>query len=97
MPCDTIQTSQVQFLPTSTDRDLLDAAMLALGVRPNEYAFDSVTGALTIPRRVNIDQVKRAYSKEVVNRTAAKKGWKISWKQNEEGLDEATVTKRRYN
>ena len=96
MPCDMVVTTQTHFLPESTDRDLLDKALSTLGVQAWEYNFDSKTGRLVLPRRVDVNQVKRQYAKEVVNRTAQKKGWRISWKQNDQGLDEATVIKRRY-
>jgi hypothetical protein len=109
LPCDSIQRSQISFLATSTDLNLLADGLRALGftVRESDLGLDfykagitgtyaKATGKLTSRgyNELDIDEVKRSYSKAVVNSQAKKFGWKIDWKKNAEGFEEATVIKR---
>lgn len=108
MPCDTIQTSQVEFLAKSTDASLLEAGLRALGYTVETYGaitrfsrygrtatYEHMTGKLTMPEEWDSNAVKRAYSEQVVNTTAKKNGWKVEWSTNKEtGQREATVERR---
>ena len=64
------------------------------GGTTGEYV--KATGQLTQrgSQAADINEVKRGYSKQVVELGARKQGWKISWSKNAEGLDEATVVRR---
>jgi hypothetical protein len=65
-----------------------DESILGYGIR-----FNRVSGVLTIRGNDAIDvaQVKRAYSEQVVNATAKKNGWAISWQTNSAGNRVAQV------
>lgn len=92
MPCDSIQTTTVEF-GKNTDTVLLADAMKALnytGVRLNEktgsinadwISFDAPSGVLST-RLSNPEQrandLKREYSKQVVVAQAQKFGWKVA-------------------
>jgi len=107
MPCDTIQTSKVEFLATSTDLDLLTKSLEALGyevrrsgnmIRFSKYgrqgSFNKTTGELTLDSNWDGNEIKRGYSEQIVQSQADKHGWKISWSTNDDGEREATVMKR---
>lgn len=107
MPCNTIQTSQVEFLAKSTNPELLAEALRALGytVFINGHftqftkgyqtgTYNALTGQLTMPQQWDGNEIKRAYSREIVNSQAKKNGWKVSWSVNENGEQEATVERR---
>ena len=109
MPCDSIQRSQVEFLATSTDLQLLAEGLRSLGFTVREHeqgltfakygtsgTYDKATGKLTSSGFNELDTaaVKVAYSEAVVNSQAKKFGWKIDWKTTASGEREATVQKR---
>ena len=108
MPCDSIQRSKVEFLPTSTNLDLLEQALTVLGLyvrRPSgdqsllgSWGFyDATTGRLELRTRdVDVDMIKRAYSKQAVDQQAKRYGWQLSWARNEDGNEVASVQKRRF-
>lgn len=108
MPCDTVQESKVEFLEKSTDVKLLAEALRKLGYRVTENeeglafskgygwngTYESKTGKLTLPEQQDGNEIKRAYSEEVVNHQARKFGWQISWSTNPQGTKTAKVVKR---
>lgn len=94
MPCNTVVTSKVEILARSTDPALLGLAFDALGVARTSWTFNKETGDLSMPRYIAIDEVKRAYSEQVVISQARKFGWQLSWKTNSSGNREARVVKR---
>lgn len=107
MPCDTVQTSKVEWLATSTDTDLLMKGLTALGydvekrgnvIYFSKYGrtgtFDKATGKLTLDSSWDGAEIKRAYSEQIVESQASKHGWKISWSTNADGDREAIVMKR---
>jgi hypothetical protein len=58
--------------------------------------YNKATGKLETRgfQGLDIDEVKRGYSEQVVNSQAKKFGWKIQWKTNDAGNREAEVEKR---
>jgi hypothetical protein len=110
MPCWTRVESKVEFLAASTNVDLLDAALVAMGHRVAKTArglsftlgrqsgsYEASTGKLTAYADLDTAEVKRQYSEGVVNHTAKKNGWQISWSTNEKtGNREAAVVKRGF-
>jgi len=110
MPCDSVISTTCEFLATSTDVHLLAEALQSLGYRVRETesglqftngtvsgTYDKASGRLQSASRydtLDTAEVKRAYSVSVVNSQAKKFGWKISWKTNDQGQQEATVEKR---
>lgn len=107
MPCDTVQRSKVAFLEKSTDAKILKQALESLGFRvwesENTLTFTKAgrtgtyykySGEMQLPTTVDVDSIKRAYSKEVVNEQAREFGWEVEWRVNEEGNEEASVTRR---
>jgi hypothetical protein len=109
MPCWEIIESSVEFLPNTTDVTLLKPALESLGLEVKVYAgglnlrkgswagyYESKTGKLELPASLNINEVKRQYSKHVVIATARKQGWSLSWSTNDQGNEAARVVKRRF-
>lgn len=110
MPCNTIVRSKVEFLATSTDKNLLASALNALGLTATVHeggvtfeggyrrsgSYDSATGKLTAWQGLDTEAVKRGYSEAVVNATAKKNGWQVSWSTNAAGNREASVLRREY-
>lgn len=109
MPCDSIETTTVEFLPTSTDVKLLVAALRAQGYQVSEYnsvvtfakygrrgQYNGATGELTLPESIDGNEIKRAYSEQVVTQQANEHGWEIEWNTNEDGNREASVQRRTY-
>ena len=112
MPCDTIQRSEVQFLPNSTDTALLTLALERLSFevralddrlalrRPDtsgSYRSGSYvrkTGRLELDSSWNVNEIKRAYSEQVIESQARKFGWQLQWNKNDAGRREATVQRR---
>ncbi len=94
MPCDMVVTNVVEFLPTSTDTELLRQACESLGIV--RYNFNQQTGELTLPAGRDVNEVKRAYSKATVEHAAKKNGWRVEWRRNAQGNEEAKILKRRY-
>lgn len=92
MPCYTNQTATVE-LGKNTDAELLRLALASLGVSASNYVFDSKTGKLTTFRAISGDlaAVKRAYSEQVVEKTAKQNGWKLEWSVNASGNRVAQV------
>lgn len=97
----------MEFLATTTDLNLLAEALRALGyqVRETEIGlyyskygstgtYNKASGRLDTRGDLDIDEVKRGYSVQVVNSQARKFGWKVSWKLNDAGNPEAEVEKR---
>lgn len=93
MPCDTIQLSQVEFLATSTDANLLAKGLKTAGFNVMVYAdshtvsfskggrrgtYNSQTGELEIPQSWDSNEIKRAYSQAVVSYAAEQYGWTLT-------------------
>lgn len=108
MPCNTIQTSKIEFKADATNVDLLSDALRALGFNVNrqgdvlgfsksgaygKYAITSGELEVASPF-LDAAAVKRAYSEQVVMSQAKKFGWQVSWKVNSSGNREARVVKR---
>lgn len=113
MPCNTIQTTTVEFLSKSTDIKLLKRALESIGYYVTETAqgltfshqfnrmsgfYDKTTGRMNArgSEKLDIDEVKRAYGKQVVIQTAKQEGWQLSWSTNEAGNEVAAVQKAMY-
>lgn len=98
----------MEFLATTTDLNLLAEALRALGYQVRETetglyyskygstgTYNKASGRLdTRGAELDIDEVKRGYSVQVVNSQAKRFGWKVSWKVNDAGNPEAIVEKR---
>jgi hypothetical protein len=86
MPCYTVQTATVQF-GKNTDPELLRKALFSAGIFEYNYAFDRATGELTLNTRdeSKIGQVKRLYSEQVLEHTAKRNGWRLTWSTNAAG------------
>lgn len=97
----------MEFLATTTDLNLLAEALRALGYQVRETktglyyskygstgTYNKASGRLDTRGDLDIDEVKRGYSVQVVNSQARKFGWKVSWKLNDAGNPEAEVEKR---
>ena len=108
MPCDQIRVVSVEF-SAATDAIILTAALQALGYSVQMSAravtfqrygraqvFDLKTKRLTVDQSVDVAEVKRAYSEEVVNAQARKFGWQVNWQTNAAGNREAAVQRRAY-
>ena len=109
MPCNTIQRSKVQFLPTSTDTVLLTKALQALGYEVSTYGsliyfqrgsqtgtYNATTGELQTPERWDTGAITRGYSEQIVESQAERFGWELEWSTNESGNREATVKRSTY-
>jgi hypothetical protein len=108
MPCWTIQQSKVEFLASSTDMELLAAALQRIGYGVSRVSesellltkggtsgrYDAQTGRLELARGGDVNEIKRGYAEEVVNGQARKFGWQIQWTTNAAGHRQA-VTQRR--
>ena len=79
MPCDSIQTTTVEW-GKNTDRKALEAALGALGLLA--YGYDlSESGTLTLYGGASgqqQQQLRREYSKQVVLAQAQKFGWRVA-------------------
>ncbi len=78
MPCYQIQTTTVEL--GKVDPQLLDAAMQQLQIEKTMYAYDAQAGQIKLygyARQTKIDEIKVAYSKQVVAKTATRFGWKL--------------------
>ncbi len=108
MPCYTVQKSKVEFLAKSTDTNLLGEALRSLGFSVTQtpeglyfakaglsgsYSCDS--GRLQLDESWDGDELKRAYSTQIVESQARKFGWRLQWSTNKAGNREATVIRRR--
>lgn len=93
MPCYTNQTATVDF-GKNTDVVLLDAALEYLGISRYSCNFNRETGLLTL-RGVSTDlaTIKRAYSEQVVEQTAKRNGWSLTWTVNANGNKQAEVSR----
>jgi len=107
MPCWTVQKSKIEFLPQSTDASLLTQALQARGFlventgtslrfskdnRAGSYTVK--TGRLALADTWDVNDIKRAYSEQVVESQARKFGWQLQWKTNAAGNREAMVARR---
>lgn len=106
MPCDTIQRSKVSFKLNATDTGLLKTALTSLGYSVGQthkglsfskYGANGtfVNGEFkaTINGReedFDVNEVKRAYSKEVVKATSKRFGWNLK----ETGENQYEVVRR---
>ena len=109
MPCDQIIQTKVEFLAKSTDLDLLKKALEAMGftvtVQDNilyfqrgyreRGQFDKNTGRFECPEYLDANEVKKNYSKEVVNFTAKKNGWQVEWSTNPKTGNLETIVRKR--
>lgn len=94
MPCNTISQVQVKFGP-NTNRDLLDAAALAINLRIT--SFNATTGAVVISGSASAPAameaaLRREYSKQVLKSQCARFGW--GFKQEADGT--FSVQKARF-
>ena len=112
MPCDTIQRSEVEFLPDSTDTHLLTLALKRLGFevatlsdrfvlrKQDTYgyyrsgSYEAKTGRIELYSGWDVNEIKRAYSEQVIESQARKFGWQLQWGTNKAGRREATVLRR---
>ena len=89
MPCDTIQKTSVSF-NMRTDRNLLHAALEQMGERPNLLGdtltfrsgrYNCATGQMTVTgygeESEKLNEIKRAYSAQVVQSQARRFGWTL--------------------
>ena len=87
MPCDTIRTTTVE-LGSSTNTELLLAALNELGLSAYRQSatiirfgrgefFDATTGRLEVATSRDVNEIKRAYSNQVVLAQAKKFGWQL--------------------
>jgi energy-converting hydrogenase Eha subunit G len=100
MPCYTVSRATVQF-GKNTDLELLREAFRTLGISVQVsgnlltgygLSFDRTSGILNYRESAfDLSSLKRNYSEKVVEKTAAKNGWKVSWTVNESGNREASV------
>lgn len=108
MPCYSVQKSKVEFLAKSTDTKLLADALRGLGFSVTQTAqglsfekaglsgsYASNSGCLQLDESWDGNEVKRAYSAQVVESQARKFGWRLQWSTNRAGNREATVIRRR--
>jgi len=107
MPCNTIQQSKVEFLAASTDLDLLAEALRSKGfgvsktftglVYDNGYFrgfYNAGKGRIELPASMTVDEIKQAYSRQVIESQARKFGWQLQWSVNAEGRELATVRRK---
>lgn len=108
MPCWTIQQSKVEFLASSTDTELLAAALQRIGYGVHRLSeselflakggtsgrYDARTGRLELAPGWDVNEIKRGYSEEVVNSQARKFGWQIQWATNAAGNRQAVIQRR---
>jgi hypothetical protein len=109
LPCNTVQTSTVEFNAQSTSVSILSDALRALGLEVYQEdgaigfsggngrgTYNAATGKLSLRSYGSLDAaaIKRAYSEQVVISQAKKFGWQLSWKVNASGNRQATVVKR---
>src|SRR3989454_12384939 len=99
MPCWTVQESKVEFLATSTDTELLAAALERLGytaARAPEGmlvfrkggasgSYDPRTGRLELAQGWDVNEIKWAYSEQTAERQARKFGWQLEWSNHAAG------------
>ena len=57
-------------------------------------SFDGNSGQLELPSVWDVNEIKRAYSQQVVESQARKFGWQIQWSKNPAGHLQATVLRR---
>lgn len=76
MPCDTVQTTTVEF-GRNTDRELLAQALKEL--RISGYSIDA-QNRLTLPsyQAGRLQEIKREYSRQIVLSQASKFGFKVA-------------------
>lgn len=75
-PCWTIQTTTVE-LGQNINEELLQLAMGELGYSEYQYTFHAASGQITVDGEIELNKVKRAYSRQVVLSQAKRFGWKI--------------------
>ena len=111
MPCDTIQTTTVDF--GKADRGLLAKALKELGWTVSERGKDgltahnskgesldfsrgtfTVTGTSYVAPAFDEKEVRRAYSRQVVNYAAQRFGWSL--KQNPANQNKFVATKKAF-
>jgi hypothetical protein len=108
MPCWTVQESKVEFLAKTTDRDLLTAALEKLGYEVTRASaavlifrkdgasgsYDAQSGRLGLAEGWDVNEIKRAYSEQVVESQARRFGWQLEWSINSAGRRQAVVQRR---
>lgn len=92
MPCYTNQVATVQF-GKNTDAELLRQALYVQGLSADNYTFNRATGELTTFRAIDLGAVKRSYSEQVLEQTAKRNGWRLTWETNKAG-NRVAVTER---
>lgn len=89
MPCDTIQTSAVDLSAMGKlSPELLQAALADMGLRPFRqgdilrFGFSEwiniKTGQASLTTTRNVNEIKRAYSRQVVMSQAKRFGWTLT-------------------
>jgi hypothetical protein len=107
MPCDSIRQTRVAIQQVTDnvfdigqrERALLDLALKALGFSARQYQYDGDQLTIqTVGRlRLTLDQIKVAYSTEVVKATAKKYGWKLRLEEtNTQGEQQFTFKKAMF-
>ncbi len=98
MPCWEVRTMSVDF--KADNQDLLTAAMQSLGwtaieLRPGVWQVDRLGGQIDLAagratiaegRQSELNQLKRAYSRKAVEQVAKKNRWRLSAKNETEGV-----------
>jgi hypothetical protein len=93
----------------ATDVDLLKTALEACGytVRENgsvlsfshagrNNTFDKTRKTMVVTQGVDVAEIKRQYSEQVVESQARQFGWKLTWQTNAAGNREAAVQRRAF-
>jgi len=101
MPCFTVQRMSVKI--EAADRDLLEAAIKRLGLSYIRDGNDFSIKGISITRsqawlespayQDKLNEIKRAYSQQVVHKTMMQKKWVGSWKSTRTG---AKITLKKY-
>jgi len=99
MPCDTIQTNQVEFNLEHTDINLLKAALESLGFNVRQPSngrlvfynssssgsfHDGLLDTQSSFGEFDVNAVKRAYSEQIIKATSKRFGWDLKKKPNVE-------------
>jgi hypothetical protein len=100
MPCNQIRRMQVAIVPLTEnvfdigqrDKALLDAALLQLGITAYTYSGERLTITTRGRLALNVNQIKVAYSQQVVSAASKRFGWKITKQRlNDQGEPEYEV------
>lgn len=101
MPCWEIQTMSVDLI--ASNRDLLEQALKSLGYRYYRYGNDFEMGTMGIKGNKiysedmdKVNEIRRAYSIEVIKVVAKKKKWSGTWKMSGKQATGNKVVLKKY-